>query len=132
MIRTNRGFRARRFRNRGFRPGVMIGLGLFFLFGGWIVIAVLGGLLGAGIMTAGAIVSHAVHLFTRLINGVFSNVFASGSVFLGVLLGLGLYYNRRKNARSEEAEEETESSFEENASREEDDAAIVTTHYMFH
>ena len=132
MIRTNRGFRARRFRNRGFRPGVMIGFGLFFLFGGWIVIAVLGGLLGAGIMTAGAIISHAVRLFTRLISGVFSNAFTSGSVFLGILLGLGLYYNRRKNARSEEAEEETESSFEENASKEEDDAAIVTTHYMFH
>ena len=120
MIWTNMGPRGRRFRNREFRPGIMIGL-LSLFFGGWIVIAVLGGILGAGVMTVGAV----IHILASFFRGVFSHVFSSGGLFLGVILGLCLYYSRRKNARVEEEEETA-------ADEADADADIVVNHFMFH
>ena len=74
MIRTNMGPRGRRFRNREFRPGIMIGL-LSLFFGGWIVISVLGGLLGAGVMTVGALLSAVRHFFIHVVGGAFTHGF---------------------------------------------------------
>ena len=120
MIWTNMGPRGRRFRNREFRPGIMIGL-LSLFFGGWIVIAVLGGILGAGVMTVSAV----IHILASFFRGVFSHVFSSGGLFLGVILGLCLYYSRRKNARMEEEEETA-------ADEADADTDIVVNHFMFH
>ena len=127
MIRTNMGPRGRRFRNREFRPGIMIGFGLFFLFGGWIVIAVLGGLLGAGVMTIGALLSAVRHFFIHVVGGAFTHGYSLGGILLGVLIGLAIYSNRKKEARREEEEE----CFRTDDDKEEDDS-IVAAHYMFH
>ena len=126
MIRTNMGPRGRRFRNREFRPGIMIGL-LSLFFGGWIVIAVLGGLLGAGVMTVGALLSAVRHFFIHVVGGAFTHGYSLGGILLGVLIGLAIYNNRKKEARREEEE-----SFRADDEKEEDDDSIVAAHYMFH
>ena len=126
MIRTNMGPRGRRFRNREFRPGIMIGL-LSLFFGGWIVIAVLGGLLGAGVMTVGALLSAVRHFFIHVVGGAFTHGYSLGGILLGVLIGLAIYSNRKKEARREEEE-----SFRADDEKEEDDDSIVAAHYMFH
>ena len=126
MIRTNMGPRGRRFRNREFRPGIMIGL-LSLFFGGWIVIAVLGGLLGAGVLTIGALLSAVRHFFIHVVGGAFTHGYSLGGILLGVLIGLAIYSNRKKEARREEEE-----SFRADDEKEEDDDSIVAAHYMFH
>ena len=59
--RYNMGPRGRKFGHRGFRPEIFLGiLGLMFF--GWIILAVIGGVLGAGIMILGSVVSGLARL----------------------------------------------------------------------
>ena len=118
MFWFNMGPRARRAARRGFHPGMMIPLFLFLFFGGWSIIAVMGVLLSAGFITAGAC----------FIGGIFSHVFSSASIAVGVAIGLAWYfYNKKRNAAEEEKEEEAFSKTEP-----ETEEIIETTHYMFH
>ena len=95
----NRGPRGRMFGHRGFRPGVFAGI-IGLLFFGWIILAVIGGLLGAGIMTLGAI----VHSIARIAPRLFSGLLSSKSVAVGLAIGLIWYFRtHRKNAPQAEA-----------------------------
>jgi hypothetical protein len=124
MFWFNMGPRARRAARRGFHPGMMIPLFLFLFFGGWSIIAVMGVLLSAGFITAGAFFS----VFASFIGGIFSHVFSSASIAVGVAIGLAWYfYNKKRNAAEEEKEEEAFSKAEP-----ETEEIIETTHYMFH
>lgn len=84
----------RRFRRRGFFP-----MGVFFIlpalmFGGWVVLAVLGGLLSL----AGTIIGGVLGGLSALAEGVFS---LSG-IGIGIVIGLIAYFCFR-NKRKEEA-----------------------------
>ena len=123
MFRFEMGPRARRNMRKGFHPGLMILLLPFLLFGGWIVIAVMGALFGAGIMTAGAVIGA----FARVIGRIFSHAVTSSSVAVGTIIGLVWYFtSKKRNAAVEEEEEEFTKA--EPAAEE----IIETTHYMFH
>ena len=119
MNRVNRvGPRGRMYGHRGFprggyRPmGAGFGLGGLFLlpallFGGWMIVAVVGMVFSGVIMILGSIFSGIGHLA----NGVFSGVTSVGAIAVGVLIGLALFFRVRngkaaENEDGEEAEEE--------------------------
>ena len=103
--RYNMGPRGRKFGHRGFRPEIFLGiLGLMFF--GWIILAVIGGLLGAGFMILGSVVSGLARLAPRLFSGILS----SRSVVAGLILGLIWYFRTHKkdgNTAKEEAKQES-------------------------
>ena len=106
MFWLNMGPRGRKFGHRGFRPDLIVGL-IALLFGGWIVIAVLGGLLGAGIMILGSVFSALAHFASR----VFSGIFSSESIAVGLAIGLIFAYrNRRRTTEEADGEENCEKS----------------------
>ena len=88
----------RGFGHRGFLPG-----GLFLLpallFGGWMIIAVAGSLIGAAVMLLGSIFSG----IAAVADGIFSAAFAGGDLIIGFVLGMSLYFwaRKKKAARSE-------------------------------
>ena len=84
----------RRRRNAG---GLLGGLFLLpaLMFGGWIVLAVLGGVLGLFGMIVGGIFSG--------LSAVTETVFSGSGFAIGVVLGLALYFwMKKKNAAKEE------------------------------
>ena len=105
--RYNMGPRGRKFGHRGFRPEIFLGiLGLMFF--GWIILAVIGGLLGAGFMILGSVVSGLARIAPRLFSGILS----SRSLVAGLILGLIWYFRTHKkdeNAAREEANLESSS-----------------------
>ena len=118
-------YRYNKFGRRGFRPGAQIRFGLIFLFGGWIIIPVLGGLFGAGIITVGALMA----VFGELLSELFSGVFSAGSIVVGLILGLVWYFHNKKNAEEETKEENT---FESRMETPAEEPIIETRHYSFH
>ena len=89
--RYNMGPRGRKFGHRGFRPEIFLGiLGLMFF--GWIILAVIGGLLGAGFMILGSVVSGLARLAPRLFSGILS----SRSLVVGLVIGLIWYFRTHK------------------------------------
>ena len=88
--------------NRHRRNGNFLG-SLFFLpalmFGGWIAIAVIGGVLGLVGSIIGGIFSGLTYLA--------SSVFSGSGVAIGIVMGLALYFWLKK--RNEAKEEETTS-----------------------
>ena len=112
----NMGPRGRRFGHGGFRPGIFAGIiGLFFF--GWIIAAVICGVIGAGAMVLHTVFSILAHTVPRLLAGIFS----SKGFIAGLVIGLLLYYrNHRKNTASEaEPEEACSSETARNAAAEE-------------
>ncbi len=116
--------RGRKFGHRGFRPDIFAGmLGLFF--GGWIIIAVLGGLLGAGIMVLGSVFSVLSRIVSRIVPALLSSKGFAAGLAIGLIWALK---NRRRNtgfAREEHADE-TETT------EEAEEAVIETEKYRFH
>lgn len=98
--RYNMGPRGRKFGRGGFRPEIIPGiLGLMFF--GWIILAVLGGLLGAGFMILGSVVSGLARLAPR----VFSGILSSKSLVAGLIIGL-IWYFRTHRRNGDTAKEE--------------------------
>ncbi len=125
MFWFNMGPRTRRFARGGFRPGVVFPVLLALFFGGWSILAVMGGLLGFGFLAAGTVFG----IFARVIGSIFRHVFSSPSIAVGVAIGLAWYfYNKKRNAETEEDREEKTSAKTEPEAEE----IIETTHYMFH
>ena len=85
-------------RRRGGFPGGLLVLPAL-LFGGWIAIAVIGGILG---------------LIGSVIGGIFSGLsslasaaFSGGGVAIGIVIGLAVYYYFRSRKKEESARQET-------------------------
>ena len=107
----DRGFGPRIRRPMGFRPG--IGPWILFLlpalmFGGWIILAVIGGLIGAVIM----ILSSVFGGLASAAEAVFSGLTSTGGIAVGAVIGFWLYRilkrkNAEKAAAAETVEEET-------------------------
>ncbi len=109
MYRWNRHFctgpRGRKFGRGGFRPEIFLGI-LGFMCFGWIILAVIGGLLGAGFMVLGSVVSGLARIAPRLFRGILS----SKSLIAGIVIGLVWYFRtrgRNGNAGREETARES-------------------------
>lgn len=99
--RCNMGPRGRMNGHRGFRPEIFLGIiGLMFF--GWIILAVIGGLLGAGFMVLGSVVRGLARVAPRL--------FASRSVAVGLALGLVWYFRTHRRNAEEKKNTENECS----------------------
>ena len=122
MFWFNMGPRGRMFGHRGFRPGIFLGV-LGLLFFGWIIVAVFGGLIGAGIMIFGSVLSGLARLAGRILPALFS---AKG-FFAGLVIGLVWALNNRKRNQASAKEEETEEEKKEEA----EEPVIETQHYRF-
>ena len=68
----NMGPRGRRFGHRGFSPGIFAGI-MALMFFGWIILAVIGAVLGAGAMILGSVFTGLVRIVPRLLAGIFSS-----------------------------------------------------------
>ena len=103
--RYNMGPRGRKTGRREFRPEIFLGiLGLMFF--GWIILAVIGGLLGAGFMILGSVVSGLARIAPRLFRGILS----SKSLVAGLVIGLIWYFRTHRKdegAAKEEAARES-------------------------
>ena len=118
-MRGHRGFGPVR-RPMGYRHGS--GMGILFilpalLFGGWMILAVLGALLGAVIMILGSVFGG----LASAAETVFSGISSAEGAAIGFIIGFAVYtLLRRKNARKasaqQEADEETDTSDPEYAS----------------
>lgn len=120
MFWFNMGPRGRMFGHRGFRPGIFLGV-LGLLFGGWIILAVLGGLLGAGIMILGTVFSVLARIISRIVPVLLSSKGFIAGLAIGLIWALK---NRKRNQASEKDEETEEEKTEE--------SIIETQHYRFH
>lgn len=89
--RYNMGPRGRKFGRGGFRPEIFLGI-LGLLFFGWIILAVIGGLLGAGFMILGSVISGLARVAPRLFRGILS----SKSLIAGLIIGLIWYFRTHK------------------------------------
>ena len=96
----NMGPRARRNAHRGFRPEIFLGIIGLMCFG-WVILAVVFGLLGAGIVAFGAV----LHGLARVLPRVLTRAITSRSVIAGLILGLVWYFRtHRKNTEAKEEE----------------------------
>ena len=95
--------RGRNTGHRGFRPEMLLGLIGLMCFG-WVILAVVFGLLGAGVMVFGSVISGIVSVLPR----VLSRIITSRSVIAGLILGLVWYFRTHK--RNTEAKEEEKNS----------------------
>ena len=118
MFWFNMGPRGRKFGHRGFRPEIFAGI-IALMFGGWIILAVLGGLLGASIMILGPVFSSLAHF----VSDIFSGIFSAESVAVGVVIGLIWAFRNRKR----KADGASESAADDTASDEETEAEIIET-----
>ena len=90
----------------GFHFGT--GLGVLFLlpallFGGWVILAVIGGLIGAVFMILGSVFGG----LATVAEAVFSSLSSTGGIALGAVIGFMLYrLLKRKNAEKASAAEE--------------------------
>ena len=95
--------RGRKNARRGFRPEMLLGLIGLMCFG-WVILAVVFGLLGAGVMVFGSVISGIVSVLPR----VLSRIITSRSVIAGLILGLVWYF--RTHRKNTETKEEAKSS----------------------
>ena len=92
--------RGRKNARRGFRPEMLLGLIGLMCFG-WVILAVVCGLLGAGIVAFGAV----LHGLARVLPRVLTRAITSRSVIAGLILGLVWYFRtHRKNTEAKEEE----------------------------
>ena len=124
MFRMDMGPRGRKFGHRGFRPDIFVGM-IGLMFGGWIVIAMLGGLLGAGIMVLGSVFS----VLSRIVSRIVPAVFSSKGFAVGLVIGLiWALRNRKRNAISAEEAETIDTGTKE----ETEEAIVETKNYRFY
>ena len=95
MYRANMGPRGRMNGHRGFRSDIFLGImGLFFF--GWIILAVIGGIAGAGIMVLSSVISW----LARIVPVTVRSLLSSEGFALGVVLGLVWYFcAHRRNTK---------------------------------
>ena len=112
--------------HRGSVPAIVAGVvGLMFF--GWIILAVLGAVLGAGVMVLGSVFA----VLGRVIPYVVSRFFTAESFAIGV--AIGLVWSAMKRMRNAEAAREEERAAAETAPAEEAEPEIIETrHYTFH
>ncbi len=97
------------------RPVTGFGLGGLFLlpallFGGWVIIAVLGAIIGTIVMVFGEVFGG----LASAAESVFSGVSSPGAIAVGAVIGY-LLYRRFRAGRAEQASAETEDAQEESA-----------------
>ena len=76
---------------RGIGPGSLFLLPAL-MFGGWMIVAAIGGLIGVAFMVLGSVFSSLAYLTER----IFSGAFAGGSLAIGILLGLVMFFWMKK------------------------------------
>ena len=81
---------------RGMGPGILFLLPAL-LFGGWVIVAVAGGLLGAVLMICGSVFRTLV----SAASGIFSHGYFSGGLAVGIGIGIALYYTMKKKNAAE-------------------------------
>lgn len=127
MFWFNMGPRGRTFGHRGFRPGVFLGMLLFLLCGGWVILAVLGVMFGAGVMVFGSVLS----LFGRFLSHAVPALLSSRSFWAGLVIGLiWAVRNWKRNRAAKEEEEETLT--KEKTREETEEPVIETQSYRFY
>ena len=86
-------------RSTGIGPLGVLFLLPALLFGGWVILAVIGGLIGAGCMILGSVVEG----LASVAGDIFSGTFSAGSVAVGFIIGLALFFRfRNRNAARKE------------------------------
>ena len=124
MFWFNMGPRGRKFGHRGFRPDIFAGI-LGLMFGGWILIAVLGGLLGAGIMVLGSVFTVMARIVSRILPALLSSKGFAAGIVIGLIWALR---NRRRNDTPVHEAETAETESRENT----EEAMIETKNYRFY
>ena len=98
---TNMGPRGRRTGHGGFLPGILLGV-FGLMFGGWIVLAVLGVFLGIFAAVAGPLVG----IFASCFSWIYHTVFSGSGFALGIVIGLIWYFSRKNRNTSSRNDEE--------------------------
>ena len=101
MIWMNMGPRGRMNGHRGLGSGILPGL-LGLIFGGWILLAVLGSVIGAGVL----VFSSVFAVLANIVAPILSAVFSANGLIIGVIIGLIWYYSGRKNREYTSRDEE--------------------------
>ena len=109
MYRYNyMGPRGRRTGHGGFLPGFLLGL-VGLMFGGWVVLAVFGAILGVFAMVLGPMIG----VFASGVNWIFNTIFSGSGFALGIVIGLVWYFtNKKKNNSSRNDDDDEEEYFE--------------------
>ena len=109
MYRYNyMGPRGRRTGHGGFLPGFLLGL-VGLMFGGWVVLAVFGAILGVLAMFVGPMIG----VFASGISWIFNSIFSGSGFALGIVIGLVWYFtNKKKNNSSRNDDDNEEEYFE--------------------
>ena len=109
MYRYNyMGPRGRRTGHGGFLPGFLLGL-VGLMFGGWVVLAVFGAILGILAMFVGPMIG----VFASGISWIFNSIFSGSGFALGIVIGLVWYFtNKKKNNSSRNDDDDEEEYFE--------------------
>ena len=109
MYRYNyMGPRGRRTGHGGFLPGFLLGL-VGLMFGGWVVLAVFGAILGVLAMFVGPMIG----IFASGISWLFNSIFSGSGFALGIVIGLVWYFtNKKKNNSSRNDDDDEEEYFE--------------------
>ena len=98
----NGGARGRNGRN-GAGVGAIIAGVIGLMFFGWIIVAIVGGVLGGVFMILGSVIRGLARFAPRLISGIFS----TKGFALGVAIGLLYYFRHFRKNRAADGEEET-------------------------
>ena len=98
----NGGARGRNGRN-GAGVGAIIAGVIGLMFFGWIIVAIVGGVLGGVFMVLGSVIRGLARFAPRLISGNFS----TKGFALGVAIGLLYYFRHFRKNRAADGEEET-------------------------
>ena len=108
MYRYNyMGPRGRRTGHGGFLPGFLLGL-VGLMFGGWVVLAVFGAILGVLAMFVGPMIG----IFASGISWLFNSIFSGSGFALGIVIGLVWYFtNKKKNSSSRNDEDDDEEEY---------------------
>ena len=85
---------------RGIGPGILFLLPALF-FGGWVVLAVLGGLFGAALMVCGSLFRG----MASAVSSIFAHGYFSGGLAVGIGIGIALYYTMKKKNAAKDTEE---------------------------
>ena len=124
MYRSYMGPRGRRIGHGGSVFGILAGV-FGLMFGGWIILAVLGGLLGAGVMVLGSVFA----LLGKILSWIVAPLFTTESFAVGVAIGLIWTAVRRMNEARPAEDRETAAAPETAESTEPE--IIETRHYSF-
>ena len=102
MYRYNyMGPRGRRTGHGGFLPGFLLGL-VGLMFGGWVVLAVLGAILGVFAMVLGPMIG----VFASGVSWIFNTIFSGSGFAVGLVIGLIWYFSRKNRNNSSRNDDE--------------------------